>query len=257
MITRVKEGIGPSINSPFFCLGIGSCFVSNLAPYFESWHIPYTYNPLGTSFNPISIAQQLNLILSSPSQQPEFYKHQENYHALFAANKFQHTDRAILSETIEKQLVNSKNSLSKSKNCKLIIISFGTAHAWYMKEDLVNNCHKLPGQLFNRKILSINEIVKGWNKLLEKIPADYELIFTVSPVKYTKIGLQENFKGKSVLRLAIEELVVAHQNCTYFPSYEIITDELRDYSFWNQHGTHPNDNAVAVVMDRFKNFLSL
>lgn len=257
MITRVKEGIGPSINSPFFCFGLGSCFVSNLAPYFKYWQIPYGYNPLGTSFNPISIAQQLDLILSSPSQLPEYYKHQESYHALFAANKFQHTDHAVLSENIDKQLVNSKNLLSNTKNSKLIIISFGTAHAWYMKEDLVNNCHKLPGQLFNRKILPINEIVKEWNKLLEKIPSDYQFIFTVSPVKYTKIGLQENFKSKSILRLAIEELITTHQNCTYFPSYEIITDELRDYSFWNEHGTHPNDKAVAEVMSRFKNFLSL
>jgi len=257
MITRVKEGIGPSINSPFFCFGLGSCFVSNLAPYFESWQIPYEYNPLGTSFNPISIAQQLDLILTTPSQLPGLYKHEQSYHALFAANKFQHTDEVILSKTIEKQLVKNKNLLTNPTNSKLIIISFGTAHAWFMNKDLVNNCHKLPGQLFNRKLLSINNIIEVWNELLIKIPSGYKIIFTVSPVKYTKIGLKENFKGKSVLRLVIEELTTVHDNCFYFPSYEIITDELRDYSFWNEQGTHPNDTAVAEVMSRFKSYLSL
>lgn len=257
MVTTVKEGIGPSINSPFFCFGLGSCFVSNLAPYFQSWNIPYEYNPLGTSFNPISIAEQFNLFLNNPSQLPKFFKHQENFHALFAANKFQHVDLKILNQIIQNQIVKSNKYLNNIHQNALIIISFGTAHAWWMDQNLVNNCHKLPGQLFKRKILSIKEIVEEWNKVLSTIPSEYTLIFTVSPVKYTKIGLQENFLGKSILRLAIEELTNDFENCHYFPSYEIITDELRDYSFWNQHGTHPNDSAVAVVMDRFKNFLSL
>ena len=95
----------------------------------------------------------------------------------------------------------------------------------------------------------------AWKKVINKIPEHWNIIFTVSPVRYTKIGLIDNFLGKSILRLAIEKLLTLRKNSFYFPSYEIITDELRDYSFSEDNGTHPNQKAVAVVMDRFKEFL--
>jgi len=257
MISNVQVGVGPSIDSPFFCFGLGSCFVAHLKESMHSWGIPYSYNPLGTSFNPISIAQQLRWIFDENYALSPFYQHRGDIHALFAANSFQSTDKEILSQCINNVRSTLLNSWKDSPNGGLIVVSLGTAHAWEMDGVLVNNCHKLPGQLFRRRILSINEIVTAWKKVLPCIPAHIHLVYTVSPVRYTKIGLQENFKGKSVLRLAIEELLELRENSTYFPSYEIITDELRDYSFYESNGTHPNEKAVKVVMERFKTFLSL
>jgi len=257
MITSVKEGVGPSIDSPFFCLGLGSCFVGHLEETFTSWDIPYIYNPLGTSFNPISIAQQLRWIFD-PSYIPEpIYQHDGIHHAMFAANKFQDTSSELLKQNIDNQRNKVKDSTIKSASKNLIIISLGTAHAWEMNGAIVNNCHKLPSDLFNRRLLTINDIIKVWKVVLPLIPEHIDIIYTVSPVRYTKIGLQENFIGKSVLRLAINELLDLRAGSYYFPSYEIITDELRDYNYYEPNGTHPNKKAVSVVMERFKRFLSL
>ncbi len=104
--------------------------------------------------------------------------------------------------------------------------------------------------------MSKEEIVSEWQNTLQQLPENVKIIFTVSPVRYTRIGLQENFLGKSILRTVIEELV-ASPNAVYFPSFEIINDELRDYSFFESNGTHPNSRAVEVVMKRFKAFLRL
>ena len=121
---------------------------------------------------------------------------------------------------------------------------------------VVNNCHKLPQHLFQRRILTIEEIESAWATVLRLIPEGWKIIFTVSPVKYTKLGLEENFISKSILRLSIKSFIENYSNSYYFPSFEIITDELRDYSFYKENGTHPNEAAVEVVFDRFRSFLN-
>jgi hypothetical protein len=106
-------------------------------------------------------------------------------------------------------------------------------------------------------LLGLSEIKKAWDSVLTHIPDDWQIIFTVSPVKYTKVGLEENFISKSILRLSIKSIVEQYSNCHYFPSYEIITDELRDYSYFKDNGTHPNEDAVEIVFERFKLFINL
>jgi len=125
-----------------------------------------------------------------------------------------------------------------------------------MNGTIVNNCHKLPQDLFKRRLLELDEITEAWTSILTHVPKHWQIIFTVSPVKYTKVGLQENFISKSILRLSIKSLVEQHSNCLYFPSYEIITDELRDYSYFKDNGTHPNEAAVEIVFERFRSFLN-
>ena len=114
----------------------------------------------------------------------------------------------------------------------------------------------MPGSLFERQILSTQQIIEYWKLVLDILPPYVQVIFTVSPVIYTKIGLQDNFLGKSILRLAIEELI-QYSSALYFPSFEIIHDELRNYDFYEPNGTHPNKTAITVVMKRFKEFLQL
>ena len=102
----------------------------------------------------------------------------------------------------------------------------------------------------------MQKIIESWKLVFNLLPPDVQVIFTVSPVRYIKIGLQDNFLGKSILRLAIEELI-QHSSALYFPSFEIINDELRNYDFYKPNGTHPNERAIEVVMKRFKEFLQL
>jgi len=254
MITEVKVGT-EELSAPPFFLGIGSCFVSNLDPYLNKWGYDYQFNPLGTSFNPVSIAKQLRWIFCNEDLSPAF-NHQGFFHQLDAANKWQNKTITALEKSINKARSEVLQYLNQPSKSLVLIISLGTAHAWFKEDHLVNNCHKLPGNFFERRLLSKEEIVAEWQHTLELLPENVKVIFTVSPVRYTRIGLQENFLGKSILRTAIEELV-AFINTVYFPSFEIINDELRDYTFFAPNGTHPNSRAVEVVMKRFKAFLGL
>ncbi len=254
MITEVKVGT-EELSAPPFFFGIGSCFVSNLDSYLNDWGYGYQFNPLGTSFNPISIAKQLRWIFCNEELSPAF-NHQGIFHQLDAANKWQDESETLLQEAIGKSRNEVLQYLNQPGKQLVLVISLGTAHAWFKENQLVNNCHKLPGQFFERRLLSKEEIVAEWKATLSQLPENLKIVFTVSPVRYTRIGLQENFLGKSILRTAIEELLVS-PHAVYFPSFEIINDELRDYSFFESNGTHPNSKAIEVVMKRFKTFLHL
>jgi hypothetical protein len=254
MITEVKVGT-EELSAPPFFFGLGSCFVSNLDPYLNMWGYEYQFNPLGTSFNPISIAKQLRWVFCDEELSPVF-NHKGTFHQLDAANKWQDENEKTLQETLENARNESKQYLNQPGKEVVLIISLGTAHAWFKEDHLVNNCHKLPGHFFQRRLLNRGEIVAEWEYTLSQLPESVKIIFTVSPVRYTRIGLQENFLGKSILRTAIEDLLVSPK-VVYFPSFEIINDELRDYSFFESNGTHPNLKAVEVVMKRFKTFLGL
>ena len=254
MITAVKMGT-EELSAPPFFFGIGSCFVSNLDPYLNTWGYGYQFNPLGTSFNPISISKQLRWIFCNEDLSPTF-NHQGVFHQLDAANKWQNESDTTLQESINEVRNEILQYLNQPDKELVLVISLGTAHAWFKENELINNCHKLPGQFFQRILLSKEEIVAEWKHTLSLLPKQVKIIFTVSPVRYTRIGLQENFLGKSILRTAIEALLEP-PNIVYFPSFEIINDELRDYSFFESNGTHPNSKAVEVVMERFKRFLHL
>jgi len=255
VITPVKLGGPVQSRPPFLFFGLGSCFVQNLAGPLNKINIPYQFNPLGTSFNPVSIAQQLEWLVQPEGTLNPSYLHQGVYHQLQSANKFQHGDKNLLEAFIETARTTALNHLNRTEHPTLII-SFGTAHCWEMNGTIVNNCHKLPQDLFKRRLLELSEIIDVWTSVLTHVPKHWQVIFTVSPVKYTKVGLEENFISKSILRLSIKTLVERHSNCFYFPSYEIITDELRDYSYFKDNGTHPNETAVEVVFERFRSFLN-
>ena len=255
MITPVKLGGPVESSPPFLFFGLGSCFVQNLATPLERMNIPYQFNPLGTSFNPVSIAHQLNWLLDSTSVFKPSFLYNRIYHQLDAANKFQHKDPLILDQDIESARKKTLLYLNQNEH-PILIISFGTAHCWEKEGTVVNNCHKLPQHLFKRRLLNGHEIEDAWNSVLASIPENWKIIFTVSPVKYTKVGLEENFISKSILRLSIKSLIEQNSNCFYFPSYEIITDELRDYIYFKDNGTHPNEVAVEVVFERFRSLLN-
>ena len=255
MITTVKPGGPYQSRPPFLFFGLGSCFVQNLAAPLNKINIPYQFNPLGTSFNPVSIAQQLEWLIQPEVILQQSHLHEGVYHQLQAANKFQHADKNCLEAFINDAQTNALDYLNLNEH-PVLIVSFGTAHCWEMNGTIVNNCHKLPQDLFKRKLLELGEITKAWTLILTHVPRRWQIIFTVSPVKYTKVGLEENFISKSILRLSIKSLVEQHSNCFYFPSYEIITDELRDYSYFKDNGTHPNEAAVEIVFERFRLFLN-
>ncbi|MGC6414913.1 MAG: GSCFA domain-containing protein [Bacteroidia bacterium] len=257
-ITSVEVGNLKSSDSPFLFLGLGSCFINHFEKFAQSENLPYAANPLGTSFNPISIGRQVEWIFKSNFNLLPLFKHNGSWHQLDAAARFNATSQADLNTSLNEQRERIQHHIRSGENHQpILLVSFGTAHAWYLSDTLVNNCHKLPNDLFSRSILDVDTIVSYWKNVLKTVPKHWKIVFTVSAVKYSKLGMVQNSLGKSILRLAIEKLIQEHSQCYYFPSFEIITDELRDYSYFKENGTHPTDEAAGIVMERFKGFLSL
>jgi hypothetical protein len=132
-----------------------------------------------------------------------------------------------------------------------VILTFGTA--WIYEKDgrVVANCHKQPALQFERRRLSVAEIVERYSRLFEGVLRDKKVILTVSPVRHIGDGLQDNSVSKATLRLAIEELVTKFENAYYFPSYEILIDDLRDYRYYGDDMVHPSSMAVEYVWQHF------
>ena len=143
------------------------------------------------------------------------------------------------------------------KNAGVLMLTYGTAHVWKMKEKnkIVGNCHKLPGDLFYRQLLSPEQIVQVISDSISELKnlfPQLNFILTVSPVRHLKMGMVENQLSKSVLRFAIAEITQKMKDTYYFPAYEIMMDDLRDYRFYAADMIHPSDTAIQYIFDGFK-----
>jgi hypothetical protein len=138
-------------------------------------------------------------------------------------------------------------------NSEVVIITFGSAWVYRHKatDKVVANCHKQPQSIFQRELLSTHQIVERWSKLLESTLRGKQVIFTVSPIRHLSDGLEQNSLSKSILRVAIAELVERFDNASYFPSFEIMNDVLRDYRFYAEDMLHPSSVAVEYIWQRF------
>jgi hypothetical protein len=136
---------------------------------------------------------------------------------------------------------------------EVVIITFGTAFAYRLNKsgEVVANCHKQPQSIFTRQMLSVDSIIQRYTKLLQGALSDKRVIFTLSPVRHLGDGLEQNSLSKATLRVAIADIVSSNKNAEYFPSYEIMMDELRDYRFYADDMAHPSKVAVDYIWERF------
>ena len=235
-------------------MSFGSCFSENIGKMLENLYFNIDVNPFGTLYNPISIAHSIERLVSGRKfSEKDLFEHKSLY------NSFLH-DSSFSSDTAEKTLENInlrfEAAAKNLKNIDFLLITFGTA--WYFTEkqsgNVVSNCHKLPSENFIRKRLSIDEIVARYNDLiftLLQINRNIKIIFTVSPIRHWKDGAHGNTLSKSVLLLAIDELQQKFANILYFPAYEIVMDELRDYRFYAPDMLHLTDTATEYIFKRF------
>lgn len=233
-------------NQLFF---IGSCFSDHMGNFFQTRRFNTLSNPFGTLFNPISIAQNLNYALTL-EKIPELYLHFHNqqYISFLLQGKHSHSEKEGLISLINKIYHNAHQFLQKTD---YLFITLGTAYAYRFleKQILVSNCHKIPNCEFEKIRISIDEIVKVYRQLfslLEEVNPTLKVVFTVSPVRHLSDGFHENQISKSILHLAIDQLV-DDQNIFYFPSYELLIDDLRDYRFYAQDLCHPGENGIAYI----------
>lgn len=236
-------------------VSIGSCFADNIGEKFDFFKFQTTSNPFGIIFNPVSIEKiidrAVNLIYFTEA---DLFFYNELWHCYEV-----HSD---LSTDNKEEFVSNLNQILKETNQQLIttthlIITYGTSWVYKLKssKSVVANCHKVPQNQFDKEILSVEEIEKSIQNSIDfirKANLNCNLIFTISPVRHLKDGFIENQLSKAHLITAVQKISI-HQlsNIHYFPSYEIVMDELRDYRFYAQDMLHPNSIAIDYIWERF------
>lgn len=232
---------------------LGSCFSENIGDKLSYFKFQSTQNPFGILFHPKAIE---NLITNTSNK--KVYSSDD----LIYQNEIWHSFDAhsSLSSASENELLNKLNvaiSLTnkKIKEASHIIITLGTSWVYrYIETDtIVANCHKIPQKKFLKELLSVSEISESLARsisLIKSINSDAAVIFTISPVRHLKDGFIENTQSKSHLIAAIHTLV-NKQDVSYFPSYEIMMDELRDYRFYAEDMIHPNKTAINYIWRKF------
>ena len=236
---------------------IGSCFANNIGSALLDKKFNVDVNPFGVQYNPLSIATVLTRIVDGTlfnANSPEIFEHNGKWHSILHHSDFSRNSKEALIECINERLLRAHRAI---KECDTIIITLGTAYAYTRNSDnaVAGNCHKLPGSCFTRSLLGIEEIVSKISSILQRIIAmspKARFIFTVSPIRHLRDGAHDNQKSKATLLLAIDKIVQAFpSNVTYFPSYEIMMDELRDYRFYADDMLHPSTKAIEYIWECF------
>ena len=235
---------------------IGSCFSNNIGEKLFSLKFNTCVNPFGVLYNPVSIYNGLEFLLSKKQfSENEINFYNEKWFSFYHHTSFSNTDKNECLNNINSNLEISSEFLGKTD---FLIITFGTARVYrYKKTDkIVSNCHKIPTKEFNHELLSVENIVDIYEILineLNSLNSKMQIICTVSPIRHWKDGAHGNQVSKSILIQAIEEIIRKYNNCYYFPGYEIMMDDLRDYRFYEADMLHPNQIAVDYIWEIFSN----
>ncbi|MCW3787171.1 GSCFA domain-containing protein [Plebeiibacterium sediminum] len=229
---------------------LGSCFATNIGEKFKNARLNCMVNPYGVIYNPMSVANTLNAIVSNRIYYSEDLHFQgEHWHSFYHHSSFSDRDKEICLQKINENNLAAHDYL---KSCQYLFITFGTAwvYQWVENEEIVSNCHKYPAKDFNRYILNVEEIVSTYKKLLTELLVfnpKLKIVFTVSPVRHLKDGAHGNQISKATLLLAVDSIVEQFASCDYFPAYELLLDDLRDYRFYDVDMVHPNSTSVDYI----------
>ena len=258
-IPILKSSISIDYNSKI--LSIGSCFAENMAFKFDYFKFQNQTNPFGIIFNSVSIENLFRRVCEKKLfEEKDVFFHNERWHSFDVHSDLSNSDREELLETLNKAITETHKKLLEATH---IIITYGTS--WIYRnietDQIVANCHKVPQKQFSKELLSVEEIqmsIQNTIELIQVLNPDINFIFTVSPVRHMKDGFVENQLSKSHLFTALHK-TINHKLYTvdYFPSYEIMMDELRDYRFYSEDMLHPNKIAIDYIWHKFsENYIS-
>ena len=252
-IEKIKDSVGIHYSSNI--VSLGSCFATNIGKKLIEGKFNTSINPLGISFNPLSLFELLTKATLEDFDVSEYYTKRDGLYYNFKL----HSDFRFSSvEQFELQKDKAFNLLKKSvKKSSLIILTFGTAWVYETEatNDLVSNCHKRPAKEFNKRLLTVEEIISQFFEMkeyLEQLNAHVKFLVTVSPVRHTKHTLEGNAISKSILRTASYYLSEMSKAVHYYPAYEIMLDDLRDYRFYEADMIHPNTQGLQYIWDHFR-----
>ena len=231
---------------------IGSCFAENMGEKLREYKFATQINPFGILFNPVSIAQSLNMLTDTfLFKESDLHFHNGEWVSFSHHGKFSHPDKEECLKNINEQLLASRAFLQKAD---WLILTLGTTVAYRYKGNIVANCHKVPQKEFQKQLLTVEDTVSALRNSIENIKSvkkDIRILFTVSPVRYIKNDLTENALSKAQLLVSVYELLHSTENSCYFPAFEIMVDDLRDYRFYNDDMIHPSPLAINYIWNQF------
>ena len=244
-LTPLAEGMNHSAK----IFALGSCFAENISERLAKAKFSVESNPFGVLFNPFSIANALERLDETRTFAVcDIKAGRDAFFSFDAHSSLDGKTHTEIFGNLNKAVAQGSKALRESD---WVILTFGTAWVYEKDGRVVANCHKQPASEFERRRLSVAEIVERYSRLFEGVLRDKKVILTVSPVRHVGDGLQENSVSKATLRLAVDELVAKYENAHYFPSYEILIDDLRDYRYYADDLAHPSKMAVDYVWERF------
>ena len=235
-------------------VSLGSCFAENIGEKFQYFKFQSTTNPFGIIFNPVSIENLISRVVNKQLfTENDIFFHNDLWHCFEVHSEISHPDKETFLTTLNLIIEQSNTQIIQSTH---LIITYGSAWVYRNKasKKIVANCHKVPQSQFDKEILSaeiIEKSIKNTINLIEKVNPTCNFLFTVSPVRHIKDGFVENQRSKAHLITAIHNSQDITRNTNYFPSYEIMMDELRDYRFYAEDMLHPSKTAIDYIWERF------
>ncbi len=229
---------------------LGSCFAQNMAVRFRDEKFPVAANPFGILYNPASIAAALDMLAAGRTfSETDLHHHDGLWHSFSHHGSFSSPDPREALVEMNRAAARGSAALAVAGYA---VITLGTAWIYERRGEVVANCHKLPGSEFTRRRMDVEEIVCVLGRAIAESLKGKGVILTVSPVRHIKDGLAENSRSKAILIEAAHRMADALPGVEYFPSYEIVCDELRDYRFYTPDMLHPSEQAADYIWQRFR-----
>lgn len=232
-------------------VSLGSCFANNIATKLAENKFRVVASPTGILFNPASIAAAVERMLDRRMVVPDELIYSDGRYVSYDLHSaFGGDTRESAAVTINEAIERGYTALRDADH---LIITLGTAWVYRLVSsgEVVANCHKQPHAAFRREMLSTDEVVRAMEGVISRFSADKRITLTLSPVRHLGDGLADNSLSKATLRVAINTLCHRYPNVDYFPSYEILLDDLRDYRFYAEDMIHPSTMAVEYIAERF------
>lgn len=235
-------------------LMIGSCFTDNIGACMRDDLFDVTVNPFGPLYNPASVEHAVKILADDCSVEPhDLFLHEGRYHSFFFHSRYSGVDRDETAKVMNSRIHEAHKSLSEAS---VLIVTLGTVRVFRRScsQFVVANCHKLPATEFDEDIMTLHRCIIALQSIVEisrTVNPNLKIIFTVSPLRYLGQGAHGNTLAKATLALAIDDVVSRCDGVHYFPSFEIMMDDLRDYRFYAEDMKHPTEQAVRYIYEKF------
>ncbi len=240
---------------------IGSCFTEHISHFLQQHKFRVLQNPHGILFNPVSIANALKDYADTRQfNDADIFLHKDLWYSWHHHGRFASINPELALDGINKSITSASNFITQSQ---WVIVTLGSAWVYellpnaplYQQGTIAANCHKVPASMFHHRLLTLDETYFQLQQIvsyIRQMNAGARVIFTISPVRHAREGLVENNRSKAMLHVALHQLLQQEVDCFYFPAYELVIDDLRDYRFYAEDMVHPNYQATRYVWDKFK-----